>query len=262
METTGKNKQTRTKKKKKKETRTKKETRSEKKNVTERPALKNTQTKYFVVRKNKNGGWLRLVFRLLASIVEAPWHGAGLRASRLDAGQEMLEGVVVERPAFKNTQQNGNNTQRKTNKKRKRKKGNKKTGVHVQLALFLEPRASVPLTQDLELGPVCGYLLRETQLRRDGAIRSGLLVLGAGRRRGSNLSPLVSDLWIDRGLKPISGLGTSQNRRRTPRRLGSIQVLAKFSGSIQVQASVRRSAAGGEDERPAQTRAICVCTGR
>jgi hypothetical protein len=62
---------------------------------------------------------------------------------------------------------------------------------HVQLALLLEPRASVPLTQDLELGPVCGELLRETPLRRDGARRSELLVLGAGRRRGSNLSPLV-----------------------------------------------------------------------
>jgi hypothetical protein len=62
---------------------------------------------------------------------------------------------------------------------------------HVQLALLLEPRASVPLTQDLELGPVCGELLRETPLRRDGARRSELLVLGAGRRRGSNLSPRV-----------------------------------------------------------------------
>ena len=58
---------------------------------------------------------------------------------------------------------------------------------HVQLALLLEPRASVPLTQDLELRPVCDELLRETPLRRDGARRSGLLVLGAGRRRGSNL---------------------------------------------------------------------------
>ncbi len=55
----------------------------------------------------------------------------------------------------------------------------------------LEPRASVPLTHDLELGPVCGEMLRETPLRRDGARRSGLLVLGAGRRRGSNLSPIV-----------------------------------------------------------------------
>jgi hypothetical protein len=62
---------------------------------------------------------------------------------------------------------------------------------HVQLVLLLEPHASVPLTQGLELGPVCGELLRETPLRRDGARRSGLLVLGAGRRRGSNLSPLV-----------------------------------------------------------------------
>ena len=62
---------------------------------------------------------------------------------------------------------------------------------HVQLALLREPCASVPLTQDLELRPVCGELLRETPLRRDGARRRGLLVLGAGRRRGSNLSPLV-----------------------------------------------------------------------
>ena len=62
---------------------------------------------------------------------------------------------------------------------------------HVQLALLLEPRASVPLTQDIELGPVCGELLRETLLRRDGARRSGLLVLGTGRRLGSNLSLLV-----------------------------------------------------------------------
>jgi hypothetical protein len=62
---------------------------------------------------------------------------------------------------------------------------------HVQLELLLEPHASVPLTKDLELGPACCELLRETQLRRDGGRHSGLLVLGAGRRRGSNLSPLV-----------------------------------------------------------------------
>jgi hypothetical protein len=62
---------------------------------------------------------------------------------------------------------------------------------HVQLALLLEPRASVPLTQDLELGPVCSELLRETPLRRDGARRSELLVLGAGSCRGRNMSPLV-----------------------------------------------------------------------
>jgi hypothetical protein len=37
---------------------------------------------------------------------------------------------------------------------------------HVQLTLLLEPRASVPLTQDLELGPVYSELLRETPLRR------------------------------------------------------------------------------------------------
>ncbi len=39
---------------------------------------------------------------------------------------------------------------------------------HVQLSLLREPCASVPLTQDLELRPVCGELLRKTplQLRR------------------------------------------------------------------------------------------------
>ena len=62
---------------------------------------------------------------------------------------------------------------------------------HVQLALLREPSASVPLTQGLEVGPVCGELLHETLLRRDGARCSRLLVLGVGRRRGSNLSPLV-----------------------------------------------------------------------
>jgi hypothetical protein len=44
---------------------------------------------------------------------------------------------------------------------------------HVQLTLLLEPRASVPLTQDLELGPVFSELLRETLLRLDGARRMG-----------------------------------------------------------------------------------------
>ncbi len=39
---------------------------------------------------------------------------------------------------------------------------------HVQLTLLREQRASVPLTQDLELRPVYGELLRETPLRRDG----------------------------------------------------------------------------------------------
>ena len=62
---------------------------------------------------------------------------------------------------------------------------------HVQHALLLEPCARVPLTQDLELGPVYCELLHEMQLRLDGARRSGLLVLGTGRHRESNLSPLV-----------------------------------------------------------------------
>jgi hypothetical protein len=83
---------------------------------------------------------------------------------------------------------------------------------HVQLTLLLEPRASVPLTQDLELGPVCGELLRETLLRRDGARHSGLLVLGAGRRLGRNLSPFVwlveeVKLWKDEGARARAGGG-------------------------------------------------------
>jgi hypothetical protein len=73
---------------------------------------------------------------------------------------------------------------------------------HEQLALLLEPRASVPLTQDLELGAVCCELLRETPLRRDGARRSGLLVLGARRRQGSNLSPLACRLSCGRTRVP------------------------------------------------------------
>jgi hypothetical protein len=77
---------------------------------------------------------------------------------------------------------------------------------HVQLVLLLELRASIPLTQDLELGPVFCELLRETPWRRDGARHSGLLVLGAERRRGSNLSPFVClveavKLWKDEGAR-------------------------------------------------------------
>ena len=62
---------------------------------------------------------------------------------------------------------------------------------HVQLVLLREPCASVPLTQDLELRPVCCELLRKTPLRLDGARQGGLLVLGVGRLWGSNLSPIV-----------------------------------------------------------------------
>jgi hypothetical protein len=60
----------------------------------------------------------------------------------------------------------------------------------VELALLLKTRASVVLTQGLELGPLLGELLRETALRRNGAGPSGLLVLRAGRRRGGNLTSL------------------------------------------------------------------------
>jgi hypothetical protein len=61
----------------------------------------------------------------------------------------------------------------------------------VELALLLKTRASVVLTQGLELGPVLGELLREAALRRNGAgPTSGLLVLRAVRRRVGNLTPL------------------------------------------------------------------------
>ena len=61
----------------------------------------------------------------------------------------------------------------------------------VELALLLEPRASVVQTQGLEVGPVLGELLREAALRRNGAgLTSGLLVLRAVRRRVGNLAPL------------------------------------------------------------------------
>jgi hypothetical protein len=53
-----------------------------------------------------------------------------------------------------------------------------------QLVLLLKTRAGVVLTQDLELGPVLGELLREEELPRNGAgPTSGLLVLRAGRHR-------------------------------------------------------------------------------
>ena len=51
-----------------------------------------------------------------------------------------------------------------------------------QLVLLLKTRADVVLTQDLELGPVLGELLREEEFPRNGAgLTSGLLVLRAGR---------------------------------------------------------------------------------
>ena len=42
--------------------------------------------------------------------------------------------------------------------------------------MLLEQRVNVPLTQALELGPMCCELLREMPLRRDGARHSGPLV--------------------------------------------------------------------------------------
>ena len=62
----------------------------------------------------------------------------------------------------------------------------------VKLALLLEARADVALTQDLEGRPMLGELLRDTALVRDDGLRGllGLLVLRAGGRRGGHLPPL------------------------------------------------------------------------
>jgi hypothetical protein len=60
----------------------------------------------------------------------------------------------------------------------------------VELALLLEARAGIALTQGLELAPVGAELLRETPLCGNGAGQIGLLVLRAGGRRGGNLTPL------------------------------------------------------------------------
>jgi hypothetical protein len=57
--------------------------------------------------------------------------------------------------------------------------------------LFLEARAGVALTQELEGRPILGELLRDTGLGRDDGLREmlGLLVLRGGRRRGGHLTP-------------------------------------------------------------------------
>ena len=60
----------------------------------------------------------------------------------------------------------------------------------MEQALLLEARAGVSLTKGLELGPMLAQLLRETAPRRNGGGPIGLLVLGAGRGRGGNLTPL------------------------------------------------------------------------
>jgi hypothetical protein len=60
----------------------------------------------------------------------------------------------------------------------------------VELALLLEVRAGVALTQDRELGPVGAKLLRETPLCGNGVGPIGLLVLRAGGCWGGNLTPL------------------------------------------------------------------------
>ncbi len=57
----------------------------------------------------------------------------------------------------------------------------------MKLALFLEARAGVALTQNLEERPILGELLRDTALGRDDGLRE--MVLRDGRRRGGHLTP-------------------------------------------------------------------------
>jgi hypothetical protein len=68
----------------------------------------------------------------------------------------------------------------------------------VKLALFLDARAGVALTQDLEGRPILGELPRDTALGRDDRLREmlGLLVLRAGRRRGGHLTPLECQMKV------------------------------------------------------------------
>jgi hypothetical protein len=96
----------------------------------------------------------------------------------------------------------------------------------VELALLLKTRASVVMTQGLELGPVLGDLLRKAALRRNGAgPTSGLLVLRAGRRRVGNLTPLeclmeAVELWKDEFAVAVV-LGACGLRLRVCARIGS-----------------------------------------
>jgi hypothetical protein len=62
----------------------------------------------------------------------------------------------------------------------------------VKLSMFLEARAGVALTQDLEGRPILGELLRDTVLGRDDGLQEmlGLLVLRGGRRLGGHLTQL------------------------------------------------------------------------
>jgi hypothetical protein len=62
----------------------------------------------------------------------------------------------------------------------------------VKLGLFLEARACVALTQDLEGRPILGGLLCDTVISRDDRLREmlGLLVLRAGIRRRGHLTPI------------------------------------------------------------------------
>jgi hypothetical protein len=62
----------------------------------------------------------------------------------------------------------------------------------VKLKLFLEARACITLTQELEGRPILGELLRDSALGRDDGLREmlGLLVLRVGRHQSGHLTQL------------------------------------------------------------------------
>jgi hypothetical protein len=123
----------------------------------------------------------------------------------------------------------------------------------VKLAPFLEARAGVALTQDLEGRPILGELLRDTALGRDDGLREMLgRVLRGGRhlvrfdpndevsvvKKSSKSEPKGFDDDTQKTLvKGFSGLRFVKNPRKSPgRKVGLSHVQIAW---IQVQYSVR-----------------------
>ena len=71
----------------------------------------------------------------------------------------------------------------------------------VQGTMFTTPFATLPLSLAV--------------LQLDSSMSSSCMSISPSRI-GRIIVFQITDLYIDRGLKPISGLGTTQNRRRTP----------------------------------------------
>jgi len=91
----------------------------------------------------------------------------------------------------------------------------------VKLALFLEARAGVVLTQALDGRPILGELRRDTALGRVDGLREmlGLLVLRAGRRRGGQWVYSVGQfLFLQEQIKDIIYRDTGASTRQAPPR--------------------------------------------